>query len=73
MSNVLQFDSKPLGVIPPVRSQPLERPTASTEPDGEDDDDLLPPVFQFPIVATVRATFVEAGRLEPLMFPEVDD
>jgi len=71
MSNVLQFDSKTLSVAPPLLSHPSEKPTISTEPAEELDP--LPPVFQFPIVATVRATFVELGRLEPLPFPEVDD
>ena len=71
MSNVLQFESKPLTAAPPFQTHSSERLTASTEP-GEELDQL-PPAFQFPIVATVRATFVESGRFEPLPFPEVDD
>jgi hypothetical protein len=33
----------------------------------------MPPVFEFPVVSTVLATFYEAGRHDPLPFPEDDD
>jgi hypothetical protein len=40
---------------------------------SQDAADDLPPVAQFPVIATVTATFHEAGRLQPLPFPDVDD
>ncbi len=33
----------------------------------------LPPVYQFPVVRTVKTVFYEAGRLQPLPFPDSDD
>jgi hypothetical protein len=42
-------------------------------PRQEDLAEDLPPVFQFPVIATVQATFREAGRHQPLPFPEEDD
>jgi hypothetical protein len=39
---------------------------------SQDATDDLPPVVQFPVVATVTATFHEVGRLQPLPFPDVN-
>jgi hypothetical protein len=39
---------------------------------SQDATDDLPPVVRFPVVATVTATFHEAGRLQPLPFPDAN-
>jgi len=39
----------------------------------ETQDDELPPVYQFPIVRTVIASFYEAGRHPALPFPDSMD
>jgi hypothetical protein len=56
----------------------LPLPAGQTEkvvPESSHDDlpENMPPVFQFPVVATVQARFYKAGRHEPLPFPESDD
>lgn len=58
-------------VTPPTTAGPAENLTAPA-PRAERPDDL-PPVYQFPVVGTVQATFVEAGRHDPLPFPDQDD
>jgi hypothetical protein len=39
----------------------------------EEPSDELPAVYQPPIVRTVSTTFYDAGRHQPLPFPESDD
>ena len=57
-----------------ARHESSEDTTREEESSDElPDDDELPPVYQFPIVRTVRVRFIEIGRLQPLPFPESDD
>jgi hypothetical protein len=39
----------------------------------EEPSDELPAVYQAPIVRTVSTTFYDAGRHQPLPFPDSDD
>jgi len=39
----------------------------------EEPSDELPAVYQSPIVRTVDTTFYDAGRHQPLPFPDSDD
>lgn len=53
-------------------SEYLNYPTEDTTPSDESSDEL-PAVLQFPIVRTVRTRFYDAGRHQPLPFPDSDD
>ena len=54
-------------------------PTSGVDESQSADMDLLigsedlPPVCPFPVVRTVKTIFYNAGRLEPLPFPDSDD
>ena len=67
MSNRSTFSRVPVAVVPIVPS--VDSPPI-VERDAEDE---LPPVYQFPIVRTVSTKFFDAGRHQPLPFPDSDD
>lgn len=67
MSNRSTLSRVPVAAVPVV-------PSIDSTPIVErDEQDELPPVYQFPIVRTVPTKFFDAGRHQPLRFPDSDD
>jgi hypothetical protein len=60
------------GTSMPVGSSSGPMAPEALAPRRAEQTEDLPPVFQFPVVGTVRATGYDAGRLDPLPFPEQD-
>lgn len=69
MSNRSTLTRVPVAVVPVI---PTVDSTPIVDRDTEDETaDELPAVYQFPIVRTVPTKFFDAGRYQPLPFPDL--